>query len=689
MVPSVQNMGNSFLFLEKPFWWLFIAAMIAAIVALIPYLYVNYPWKKGLTLVLFFLRFAGIFLLLVLLLNPLLRRVANLIDPPAIAVVYDNSISVKKMTDSLALEILTDELRQIETELNSRDQEMYFQTLDGTSDLSAVNYEQEQSNLTQAIRAALDEFEGKNLAGMVLITDGIYNQGVSPSYLNYPKPVITLGLGDTLSPKDLSILSIKSNTIAYQGNKFPVEVVIQDKGYEQVPKTLSLMKNGEIIAQRQLYQERKVSFQVDASETGLNRITAYLAEKEGEISKENNRSDIYVDVIEGRERILIVAPSPHPDIHAVRKALDQASNFETELYIPSISKTVPSGEYDVVIEHQAFSRAFPSLNLQGNPSKWYILGPGSQTTGLSSSTGLDIVRKGNQKDQVKAAFNPVFSSFDVDREQTDLFADFTPITVPFGDYTTVGPVQTLIFQQVGNLVTNRPLLSIFDDGTTKSAFLAGTGIWKWRILEGIENSTSGGFDEIVNKLIQFLSIKADKRKFRFRPVKTDFSKNETVVFNVELYNDIYERVYGEKVDLTLIDENNNRTAYEYFPSQGDNGFELGLLQEGIYKFQAVSSTGGRENRVEGDFLVQNTNVESQILTANHQLLREISEKSNGAFLTISNVEELGNQIEKLNAKGIVRSKETFSPFIKNPWILALIVFLFASEWFLRKYFGAY
>ena len=77
---------------------------------------------------------------------------------------------------------------------------------------------------------------------------------------------------------------------------------------------------------------------MDADQAGVARYSVAVTPLEEETSIANNTSDFYVDVIEGKERILILTAAPHPDIAAIRRALDQSENFETELYIPGLSK---------------------------------------------------------------------------------------------------------------------------------------------------------------------------------------------------------------------------------------------------------------------------------------------------------------------------------------------------------------
>lgn len=684
-------MDQSLVVLDYSFWWLLPAVLLAMAFSVLSYFRVDYPWSKYLSLLMGTLRFFAVLLLLILLLNPLVRQLQNQEEQPVVAVLYDNSESVKMGTDSLTLQGLQQSLIALRDELAAEAVAMEFYTLEGLGDMNQEDlaHDQKESNLSRSLQRVVEGLSGKNLSSMVLLTDGIYNRGVSPSYLNYPRPVFTVGLGDTIPSKDVSIKQVKNNAVAYQGNSFPVEVILDQEGYTGVTKEITLSRRGVELATQTITDERKVNFEVATSEAGLGRYTVRVAAQSGENSYDNNFQDFYVDVIEGKEKILIVARGPHPDISAIRQALSGSENFETELFIPGVSKRLPAGEYDVVIEHNAFSQNFPVIDIKGDPSRWYILGPQSRTPLAAEKTGLLINRKGNQRDLVKASFNPAFSSFELNRDEIEIFTKYPPISVPFGDYSASGPMQTLIYQQIGSVVTGRPLLAVFDDGATKGAILVGQGLWQWRLLEGIENENSNNFDEIVNKLIQYLSVKADKRKFRFLPESSSFRANDEVVFRAELYNDIYESVYNNKIDVTLTDEQGSTQAFEYYQNEGDAGFSVGTLESGVYSFTARTNYGNKTHESSGEFLVRVINLESTDLTADHEVLKEVSKKTGGKYVSAENFNEVPQAIKALNPRGVIRTSESFFPLLSAWWFLLLAILLFSCEWLLRKYFGSY
>jgi hypothetical protein len=61
------------------------------------------------------------------------------------------------------------------------------------------------------------------------------------------------------------------------------------------------------------------------------------------------------------------------------------------------------------------------------------------------------------------------------------------------------------------------LLVLNTNGDQKTAVLAGEGIWQWRQEEFAQTSKQEVVDNLFQKLIQVLSVKEDRRKFRVYP----------------------------------------------------------------------------------------------------------------------------------------------------------------------------
>ncbi|MEP0365577.1 MAG: hypothetical protein ABJN36_08845 [Cyclobacteriaceae bacterium] len=681
-------MENSWYSLDVPFHWVALSLLAGAVLAFVLYSKKDVPWNKNSSLMLGALRMMSIFLILVLLLNPLLKLSLNHTEKPLVVMALDNSESIPLRSTGTSPNEVKSWAQNLVENLPGQYAGEYMDLT--TSRLDTIAFNSKTTNLGDLLRSIQVAFEGENIGAVVLASDGIVNQGALPQYRNYLFPIYTLGLGDTIAPKDVGIREVRNNKIAYQGNKFPIRIEVQQKGFEGSPVNISVREGSKILAQQTIDLARplaSVDFNIEAKEAGLKHLVVQLSRLDGESSYANNRKDIYINVIEGKEKVLILAPAPHPDISAIRKVLAASSNYETSLYIANVSEKDIEKKYDVVIEHNAFSGVrYPEVEATGT---WYILGSKSLPRVNRELSYFSIQQRGRQTDDVSPAISGSFSKFSLNKEKLNAANDYPPLRVPFGEYGLSGPVEVLMNQKVGSLETDKPMMFYYDDGTEKSAVTVASGIWQWRLQEAGLHDKSELFDEVVLKTIQFLSIKSDKKQFVVRPRQAAFNENERVFIDTEVYNQIYERSYGNTIKLSLTDEAGETQTLELVDSEVSSAFNMGRMSQGVYKFVATTEVSGKVLTEKGEFVINQTQVESLNLQADHHMLRQLSRKSGGKFYQFEKRAELEEDLKQAGFKGIIHTEEELFPLINNMWIIGLIVLFLSIEWFFRKYLGAY
>ena len=356
-----MGMNRSLMIFENSPWFILVCFIVGFLFAAFLYQKKG-PWSKRAHYGLFALRFLLTSLLCFLLIGPIIRQILNTPEKPILVFAVDNSTSIPEVVDNMELSTL---FRNLESTLNNLTKyQVYVKTLNtelAAAEFNDIVFDQESSDITNLLKDIQSDYEGRNLAGVVLVSDGIYNLGVSPTFSPYTFDLFALGLGDTIQRKDLSIKSVVYNKISYQGNKFPVVVEILNKGYSKRPLSVSVIKNGMILDTKKLVLNEtkaleKVEFLIEAEDVGMQRYKIELSGFENELSFKNNSKQVYVDVVEGREKILLVASSPHPDIKAFTSAIESNENYQLTLYIPGIHEwdlsQLEKERYDLVIFHQ-------------------------------------------------------------------------------------------------------------------------------------------------------------------------------------------------------------------------------------------------------------------------------------------------------------------------------------------------
>jgi len=651
----------------------------------------KHTWGQTTNRILFFIRALAVAIVAFLLIGPILKLTTNQYEKPEVVFLVDNSQSVKEVLGAERQAQLQDQLTTQSKALEDAGYQVGFRQLgEATSDIHG------------ALRSITSDYEGKNLAGIVLASDGVYNSGPSPLYTTLRIPVNTIGIGDTTQRVDLALKNVAFNKIAYQGNRFPVRAEVLIKGLSNQDVRVSLSMGGKVISTQNKNSGSKglldFDFLVDANEKGIQRLDVAIEPIKSEINQKNNRSAIYVEVVEGKKKILVVSPSPHPDIKALRAAIEKNSNYEFHLHMPGVKEedqqALQPEKVDLVIFSQALDSDGKTLPLiqkfqKSHSGMLFMVGAKTNLRQFANVNIPLVFENIGQRDEVIPSFNTQFRDFAFSDDLAGKFSRYPPVTVPFGKFTYPADAAILLYQRIGSVTTNRPLLLSWNGPENRIAVLLGDGIWKWRLNEFAETEKSDAFDEVFSKLIQYLSTADDRRRFRSFPIQNEFTDSEPVTFESQLYNDLFQPIYGNTVQIELRDESGKATKYSYVTSASGSRYRIGGLKEGIYRYTASTETGTGKEQVSGEFLVTAQNIESQNLTADFDLLKKLSGESGGKFYDQSNSAALISDLSAQKAKTLIHSEDSFHPMINLKAVFFLLLALLSLEWFTRKFFGGY
>ena len=103
----------------------------------------------------------------------------------------------------------------------------------------------------------------------------------------------------------------------------------------------------------------------------------------------------------------------------------------------------------------------------------------------------------------------------------------------------------------------------------------------------------------------------------------------------------------------------------------------------------ASYNSGQETK-KGEFSILPRKQEGSVNTANHQLLYQLSEQSNGKMFEEFNVAEIKEELVSSNLnKSILHTSEKTSSILNNIWFFFSLLSLLCTEWIVRKYNGFY
>lgn len=693
---------------QYPLWLVIFALLLGVGYAL--YLYYknnNVIFEKPMRIAMASLRGLAVALIAFLLLAPMVKLTVKQTDKPIVLVAIDNSESVKSNKDSaFYAKEYPGQVAKLISELgDSYVVKTYLvgdeDHLIGDKETLDMDFSDKSTNLSSLFDQVDMLYANQNVGAVVMLTDGIFNTGASPYYKAEKAgcPVYAVGLGSSELATDLFISDILHNRQTLKGNFFPVEVKVA--AYKLSGKQAELtVKEGETeIYRKQLtlsgnrYFET-VKFSVEAKSKGVHHYRVDLTELDGEVTHKNNHSAFFVEVVESRDKVAIVYNSPHPDVAALREALEGTDNYDVEVYPVSEFRGNPS-DYSLVILHQLPSAANSASSLlsqirQSGTSALYIVG---QQTNLSvfnaQNTGVTINQTKAMTNNATPLYNDNFTSFTFSEEARRMLPLYSPVQTPFASYKTSVAANIFLYQKVSGVDTKYPLVVFNEQNGTRTGVITGTGIWSWKIYNFMHAENHDAFNELVGKTVLYLAAKGDKSRFRVQHEGV-FAENAPVEFSAELYNESYELI--NEPDIKMVLKGGGDTTYEAQFSKQNNSYYLnmGELPLGNYTWTATTQVGKQRLEKSGRFAVQAVMLETANLVADHDLLKSMAKVTGGQYFDKEHIADVAKAIQKNdNIKPIASYQKKYAMMLNSPWYLAAIVLLLGIEWFLRKWNGGY
>ncbi len=681
---------------EYPFGFAFLCLLLGASYAF--FLYYR-DIKKGLKqsthrfMVVF--RFFSVSLIAFLLLGPLIRQSDKIVEKPIVILGVDNSRSMVLASDSdYVRKVLPKSLDGLVNALNKKCDVKVYSFEGNLSKGFDASYKGSQTNISTFFHEVTNRFSNRNAAALIVASDGIYNDGTDPFYAarKIVFPVFTIALGDTLVKKDILIRKIIANKTAYLGDKFIVEVLVEMNKYSGQTTKLVLSNGNQLIDSKEIrsnsdHSLQRISFNLEARKTGAVRYNLKLGEVPGESTTLNNHTSFIIDILDARQKIALIYDSPHPDVTAIEKALEGSTHFETELLrATNLPKTFE--KYDLVILNQMPS--VTSVTDLGNlfrakTSLLIIIGSQTDLNSLNNlKSGLIINTSLKSFSESQPIVNDDFPLFSVDKKDATVFREFPPLQSPFGTYQFSPLSDVLFYQKIGNVSTRTPLIMFTRVAEKKVGFITGENLWRWRISNYMQQSNHESFDLMIDKTALYLSTKDDKSFFRIH-LNSRISENEPVEMEAEVFNASYELINDPDVNITISDA--EKKTYPFVFSKTNKAYYLnaGLFPVGEYSYNASVKVGAEIFRKSGKFFIEQVNVESSNLVADHNLLYRIAASHDGELIKPGDIEKLA---DKIMAREDIRSvsiyQQRMSDLIGNPWLFSLIILLLTAEWVIRK-----
>jgi hypothetical protein len=670
------------------------------------YFYKRKEWVSDLSKRLRFgfigLRFLVLSVIGMLLIGIMLESINYREEKPMLITVVDNSKSMMNDKDNgRSKKDILNTLNSLQEKFGNRFEIVKYSVSDKVKSFHEKDlFIGEKTNLSTSFKHITDLYSGKNIGGVLLISDGNFNTGSSPIYaaekLKFT-PIFCLGVGDTVTPKDQLIRTVMSNEIAFLKNKFPIEVDLETYKLNAGSSRVSVELNGKEVASQMVafkggdYEYKRISFLVESNTIGVNSIKVKLASRSGEYSLINNSYTSYIEILDARSKVLILSGAPHPDVAALRSALESDVNIQVDA---KLTKNWDKSLIDVdfIVWHELginFDKSnFETIKKSKKPLL-FIIGTGTSQS-VISNLGLGFSVPSNSKtEEVVPIINESFENFVLDPALGEIMKYYPPVKVRYGEVKPPNGAEVVLFQGVGDVQKKSPILFFSKNENGRIGVFVGDGIWRWKMSEQLKTGNQFQFNGLFNSVRQYLTVRENSSSLRVSPPKR-IILGEECLFKAEFYNDALELITTPKIGLIVKDEKGNKFTYDFAAFQNFYNLRFSGLKSGTYTWEASTNYKGKNFKKNGTFSVEDLKLEGLDVYANHAVLKQLAENSKGEYRLLKEANQILQLIEKRQDISTIQYKESvLNNLIDFKLLFAILFLMLGLEWFGRRWFGGY
>ncbi len=708
------------------------AALVAGGLSFFVYRTTVPPIPRRLRITLTVLRSLALFLLFLVIGEPLLSLVTRTRENPTVMVLIDNSKSMGIRDGKGSRQENVNSVLRSSALGRLSNGEIQYAIVDSRtrvlSDFStdSITFLGDGTDLVAAFQQAKEAAASRNIQSVVLISDGNSTTGSNPIYeaMELGIPVFTIGIGDTSEQKDILIRKAITNAITYVGNRVPVQITLKSTGYgsERVEVTLSDEK--EVVDRRVVTLERgtreyALTFGYVPKTEGTQKLTVAVSPLPGELTTQNNRFSLFTRVLKSKMKVLMIAGSPNPDVAFIRRALENDPNVEVvtrierrdgQFYEGDLTQQIlDETECLVLIGFPTTSSSLQTVTavLQAVSSGKGVLLVLSRTIDLARLRMLDqalpvtvvggamparqsgsVVAGGEEYQAFLSVLeshltHPIMKLTDA-QTPLETWSHLPPLFKSQAQFIAKPESEILAQTRIQTTTLSDPLLVIRTINSRKSVAFLGYGVWRWKMLSDERSTTV--LDQFLSNAVRWLTTREDEKRVRVRTSKEQFTTQEVVDFTAQVYDENYRPIENAQVVATI--RHDGRTHELRLDPIGNGQYEGSLegLGEGDYKYSAqVTVNGNTIGEDRGSFSIGNINVEFLETRMNKPLLEQIAARTGGKYYDPSAIASLPNDIASLH--NFQPRERIFSDEMQvwsSYWTLAIIVALFGLEWFLRK-----
>ncbi|MGC8742614.1 MAG: CARDB domain-containing protein [Verrucomicrobiia bacterium] len=601
--------------------------------------------------------------------------------------------------------------------------------------LTQLNGDEKQTAIGEAIRDLINKKRGSSIAGIVLITDGANNSGCSPVDMaefarNEEIPIYVYGVGIT-SPKDVIMISLFAQDVAFAKEETTVAVRIKSQGMAGKSSKLKLYLNNSLVDEKnvEFHNDSEISetMKFTPKEKGYFELKAVIEPDKEETVQDNNSLSKQIKVIDQKIKVLLVEQYPRWEYRYLLAKLMRDRRVELKSVLfesdPEVAKYEGSiflqrfpeskeelFKYDLIIIGDVDSKNFSQSqmdNISELVSKFgggFIMIAGKKFSPWSyrktaiekllpvefetvaidlvgdsyfeKPVGFDLTESGKQ--------NLMLRLGDSDDANLKIWRNLPKI---YWDarVSRAKPAAEVLLVDTDSSKESRfgkmPIIALQQYGVGQSLFIGTDNTWRWRKNEG-EPYHGALWIQIIQRMAMPKLLGGSKR-IQISVDKQNYLPGERINVMARMYTPAYEPLTTptiKAVYATRSESQNNTTA--------EVTLRLVQDQPGVYRGEFIAPTVGlykffiqNENDVQIEFNVTEPRFEYGETALNETLLRQIARISGGEYFREEDLSKLPQTIRSKTKK--VNTNLEIQIW-SSPIYFILLLSILTAEWILRK-----
>jgi len=740
-------------------WVLVLSTLVLVGTAVLFYWRVAGMIRKRAFAFLIALRLLAVLMLLLLFLEPVLSYQRRFVDRASVVLLVDTSKSMR-LTDPPSPQRLSrvkEELNGpgglIETLSADFDVRVYrFDSsatlLEGPEQVADLEATGEATNLCKAVRTVMGAENLRDLAGIVLFSDGIHNAaGDAVEELDsVTKPLYLVGVGlvkSAESPyheddKDVLITDVKTRPERFLtvNNKAMVDVYLRSSGFPPVERTVVLTeRDGQEKGRATVVLESKEDVQRTVIEILPTRVGKFIYDVSvpvdpQEIDRENNKQSITVHVVDPKIRVLYV-DKPRPEYKQLLRTLQRDPNVTLLTLVNYRAGSFTQGgdirdvkftgfpqtaeqlaTFDVIILGSVKRVYFSAKQLDAirefvRGGKGFVMLGGTESFGIGGYGGTaldDIMPVECGGPEIGQKRDPFLPKLTADGKTHPIFAGCERF-FEGGVASSTQALELQGFNRVARvmpgatvLATSRengdaPVVIVRNFGKGRTTAFTSTGTHRWyRLTKPLGEDSP--YVRFWGQLVRWLSAREAKERAVTAGITATIDKDyyepgEKVLVVAHVRDK--DGLATDRAEVVVsVTSTAGQLVRRQLPYHADSGSYVDQVEPpapGEYEAKFVATLDGETvGEVEETFIVGRPSLELERRKPNKELLRSIAESnaSSRKYFELSGVTAVVDELQPFNRRRTDPRQWKLTPATSS-LVFGLFVALLSAEWSLRKH----